>query len=33
MALLPQARTAVNITAFYHEGAQGSRMCGGGDIA
>jgi len=33
MSLLPQACTAVNITPFYHEGAQGSRMVGGGDVA
>jgi hypothetical protein len=33
MSLLPQACTAVTITPFYHEGAQGCRMVGGDEVA
>jgi hypothetical protein len=33
MSLLPQAQTAMNITPFYHEGAQGSHRAVGDDVA
>jgi len=29
---LPQAHTAMNITPFYQEGAQGSHRAGGDDV-